>query len=380
MNALAPSEVCVDLAAYTHNLDVVRRFVGASAWIAAVIKADAYGHGLIPIAQKALTWGVDMLAVATVAEGVQLREAGVSDKILILGQPEHAALEAAVIHELCIMLSDRETAEYLGTVAARLQKVATVHCKIDTGMGRQGFSLEQAADDLQRLTRISHIDIEGIATHFPIAERADNPYTYDQIKAFKQALRQLDKKGVPYELAHAANSAAIVNYHGSVFDMVRPGLMTYGVWPVALPPIQNVLKPVMQWTSRVTHVREMPAGLSIGYGRTYTTPSRMRLAIIPVGYADGYKHQLGNCADVLIHGKRCPVRGSVCMDQIMVDVTQLDAIAPGDTVTLLGADGEETISAIELARHAETIPYDILTGIGARVARVYVDDAEQPEE
>ncbi len=367
-----PSRAIIDLAAYTHNLGMVKRYLGGRAAVAAVIKANAYGHGLVPVAQRAVDAGVRMLGVATIEEGVQLREAGIGAAILVLVQPEVAAIPIALEKRLTLMLSDTKVAEAVGTAAQRAKHVASVHCKIDSGMGRQGFALESAPERLLHLTRISHIDIEGIATHFPSADVSEDPYTHNQIKNFRAVLKRLDKHGIPYELAHAANSAAIVNYHGSTFDMVRPGLMTYGVWPTRTPPAHNELRPALRWETKVTLVRDLEPGSSVGYGRTYTTATRMRAAVLPIGYADGYKHALSNRADVLIRGTRCPVRGSVCMDQIIVDVSHLEEVHAGDVATLIGGDGKEHVTVQELAHLADTIPYDVLTGIGHRVPREYV--------
>jgi len=370
MSSPAPSKAIVDLDAYAHNLRVVQRYAGESAAIAAIVKANAYGHGAVPIAEKAVACGARMLGVATVDEGVELREAGIAVPILVLFQPAEDALQAVIAHRLTLVLADVATAEKLGAMAHRANRVVPVHCIVDSGMGRQGFNLVRAAQEIQYLTRISHIDIEGIATHFPSADKPDDQFTQGQIREFRHLLRELEKDGIPYELAHAANSAGIMNYASSAFDMVRPGLVTYGVWPASTPAPKGLLRPVLRWETKVTQVRELEPGSSVGYGRTYTTPDRMRAAILPVGYADGYKHALSNNAEVLIRGKRCPVRGSVCMDQVVIDVTGLD-VAAGDVVTLIGADGDDCITAEELAAHARTIPYDILTGIGNRVPREY---------
>lgn len=374
MSDTAASHVIVDLDAYAHNLGVVRRFTEGQAGIIAVIKADAYGHGLLPVGRKALSAGVRMLGVAAIDEGIALREAGIRAPILVMVQPLQEALAAVLEYDLTLMVSDVATAERLGELAQRARRVVSLHCKIDTGMGRQGFDVATASEDLQYLTRISHIDIQGIAMHFPVADLPEDTYTYNQIKSFKQLLKRLDRQGIPYEMAHAANSAAIVHYKDSIFDMVRPGLITYGVWPTDTPPANSLIKRVLRWETRIVQARRIASGASIGYGRTYTTPRGMRAAILPVGYADGYKHALSNRAEVLIHGRRCPVRGSVCMDQIVVDVSHVPEAKPGDLATLIGTDGQETISAEELAQRAQTIPYDILTGIGARVARVYLGE------
>ncbi|HOE65242.1 MAG TPA: alanine racemase [Candidatus Hydrogenedentes bacterium] len=366
------SRVIVDLDAYAANLAVVRGMIPPRCAIMAVVKANAYGHGAAPIAKRAVREGARMLGVADVNEAVELREAGLSIPILVMVQPLEDALPAIVEYGLHMMASSVEIAERVGELARRANKVAPVHCKIDTGMGRQGFGLDQAVKDMMRIMRISHVDIEGVATHFPVADDSADLFTAQQIRQFKQLLNQLDKEGVPYETAHAANSAAIVNHPASSFDMVRPGLMTYGVWPTDVAPSILPVRPVLRWETRVTQIREIPRGASVGYGRAYIAPRVMKAALLPVGYADGYLHSLSNRGVALIRGARCPVRGSVCMDQILVDVTDVAGAAIGDVATLIGQDGDQMITAAELARLAQTIPYEILAGIGSRAQRVYV--------
>ncbi|MCF6285489.1 MAG: alanine racemase [Candidatus Hydrogenedentes bacterium] len=370
-NTIHTSQAIVDLAAYEHNLSVVRSLIGPKCGIMAVVKADAYGLGAVAVARRALKFGAAMLGVATVNEGIELRESDIDVPILLLMQADHDALAPVIKHNLTLMLSDVKTAEVLGDMARKANTVVPVHCMVDTGMGRQGFAIETAAEDIQYLTRISHIDIEGIATHFPVASRANDDFTYGQIKVFKHLLKRLEKDGTPFEMSHAANSAATVNYPGGTLNLVRVGIMTFGVWPTDQPPAAALLRPVLRWETRVAQVRNLESGSSVGYGRTYTAPTRMKAAMLPVGYADGYPRSLSNKAEVLIRGVRCPVRGSVCMDQMVVDVTNLPRVEAGDTAVLLGSDGEECITAAELACHADTIPYEILTGIGKRVPRVY---------
>jgi alanine racemase len=363
----------IDLKAYAHNLSVIRGMIPAGCRTMGIVKADAYGHGAVPIAMMAVSEGVGMLGVATVQEALELREAGITAPILVLFQPGEDTFSAAVAHDLRITLSSVAAAERIGDLARRANKVVPVHCKVDTGMGRQGFSLETAVDDLRRLTHISHIDIEGICTHFAVADVAGDPFTDLQIKRFKQLLRQIDKGGTPYEVVHCANSGAIVAHAAAAFDMVRPGIMAYGAWPMGPRPDPCPLQPVLRWETSVTLIKELPADWSIGYGRTYFTRAPMVTAVLPVGYRDGYQRRLSNRADVLIRGQRCPVRGRVSMDQIVVDVTNIPGVAVGDTAVLIGNDGGETITVEELAQRAETIPNEILTGIGPRVERVYVE-------
>lgn len=372
---LAPSVATVNLDAYAHNLGVAAAMAGPQVKLLAVVKANAYGHGIVPVSRKALAVGAAMIGVATVEEAVTLRDAGIQAPIVVLFQPRADALAAIVEYGLTLVVADLATAEKLGELARRANRVVAIHCQIDSGMGRQGFDIETAAQDIQFLTRISHVDIEGICTHFPIANKRDEEFTLNQIRAFRQVAKSLERAGIPFEIAHAANSAGIVNYPKSAMDMVRPGIMAYGVWPVDDEPAVNPLKPVLRWETTITQVRQLDAGDTVSYGRTYIAPADTRVAILPVGYADGYQHRLSNRADVLIHGKRCPVRGTVCMDQTVVDVTQVPEAKAGDMVVLLGEDRGERISAEELAIHANTIPYEILTGIGVRVPRVYLGEA-----
>jgi alanine racemase len=371
MNTHNPSRAIIDLNAYISNLELARRLSG-DADIIAVIKANAYGHGLVPIAHAAVRAGAKMLGVATVQEGIELRENDVRVPVLVMVSPPKKELPLFLQYQLTLTVVDKAMAQELGALAHSSGRVATVHCKIDTGMGRQGINYEAALDTLQFVSRITHLDLQGIYTHFPAADIPDDAFTHNQIKAFKQLLKQVDKAGYPYELAHAANSAAIVNYHDSVCDAVRPGLMAYGIWPTDRDSNANLIQPILRWETSVAQVRNLSEGRTIGYGRTYTTGKPTKTAVLPVGYADGYRYQLANKASVLIGGKRCPVLGSVCMDQIVVDVTEVPDVAAGNTATLIGADGDEHITAEELAKLAGTIPYDILTGIGPRVRREYI--------
>lgn len=366
------AKIEVDLDAYANNLQVVRERIPKDCGILAIVKADAYGMGAVRVSQRALAEGAAMLGVATVEEGKALREEGIQAPILVMVHPPQDALSTALEHRLTLMISDLQTADRLGDLARKVKKVALIHCEVDTGMGRQGISADKAAGILQDLTRISNIDIEGIATHFPSADDASDPFTQNQIRSFRQLLKQLDKGGIPYEMVHAANSAAIVNFPNSAFDLVRPGIMAFGVWPAVTQPSDNPLKPVARWTSQIVLIKDLPGGASISYDRTFKAEGPMRAASIPVGYADGYRRKLSNRAEVLIRGQRCPVRGNICMDSMVVDVTHVKGAAVGDEVTLMGQDGEARITVEELADKADTIAYEILTGIGPRLPRVYI--------
>lgn len=376
MTAHPPSRAVVDLAAFAHNLDAVRNYVGPGVRIMAAVKGDAYGHGLIPMARHAAAWGVHALGVATVDEGIALREADITTPLYLLFEPTPDALDDVVAHDLTLVLATRETGEAIARIAEKHHKTATVHCQIDTGMGRQGFDAETGHEDVAALARLRGLELEGICTHYPLADAPDSLYTHEQTKRFAKLVEQLDADGVPFDLVHSSNSAAVVNFKASHFDLVRPGIMLYGVWPSEAPQPKGRLRQVLRWETQVVQVREMPPGSGISYGHTFYTREAMRTAILPVGYADGYRRQFSNQADVLIHGKRCPVRGTVCMDQTVVDVTHLPNVQAGDTAVLIGKDGKERITAEELAPFAGTIPYEILTGIGNRTSRVYINGTD----
>ncbi len=372
MSGLESSRLTIDLNAYAHNLGVVRSLIPEDCAIMAVVKANAYGLGAERIARRALEAGAKKLAVATVDEGVKLRQAGIGAQIVVLLQPSSDQLYAAIENNLVLTIAETALAERLGELARSARKVAVVHCEIDTGMGRQGFSSEDAVNSLLKLTRVSNLDIEGVLTHFPSADEANDADTLNQIKTFKHLLREMDTQGVPYAMAHAANSAAVVNYPQSALDMVRTGLMTYGVWPAAAATDGKRLRPVVTWTADIVQVREIPGGANIGYGRIHKAPTPFRAAIIAAGYADGYPFALGNVGEAIVRGVRCKIRGRISMDQMVVDISGVQHVTAGDEATLLGTDGKATITIEELAQAANTIPYQILTAIGPRVEREYV--------
>lgn len=372
MPAAALSKLTVNLGHYAENLRNLRARLPETCGMMPVVKADAYGLGAVPIARRAAAEGVAMLAVGSVADGVDLREAGIELPILVLVQTRDEDLALAVRHHLRLTVSDFATAERLGDIARRAHSVTHIHCEIDTGMGRQGFLVDGAAGELRNLTRISHVDIEGVFTHFATADTPEDGFAETQLRAFKQLIRQLEADGVPYETVHAANSAAAVFMPSSHLDLVRPGLVTYGVWPAKQRPADCPFRPVASWTTNIVLIRQLPAGSSISYGRTYVAPAPQRIAAIPVGYSDGYPLTLSNKTDVLVRGKRCPIRGRVTMNEILIDVTHVPGAAQGDKVTLIGAEAGETITVEELAAKSDLVPHRLLAGIGPRVARDYI--------
>lgn len=365
------STLRVHLGAYGDNLRALKSRLPDECGIMPIVKANAYGLGAVPLARRAVAEGARMLGVATVGEAIELREADIQAPILVLVQACEDDFEAAVRYKLRLAVSDLPLAEKLGDEARKARSVVNVHCEIDTGMGRQGFALEDAATQLRNLTRISHVDIEGIYTHFATAEHPEDGFADQQLRGFRQLMRELDSEGVPYEMAHAANSAAVLFLPSSALDMVRPGLLTFGIWPLPDRPDDCPFRPVATWTTNIAIIRSIKSGESISYGRTYYAGSNARIAEIPVGYADGYPFALSNKAHALVHGRRCPVRGRVTMNQTLVDVTSVPQAAVGDTVTLLGSDGGDSVLAEELAEHAGVPPHAILTGINPRIHREY---------
>jgi len=361
----------VDLGAIAHNLRMIRRSVERRVKILGVVKSDAYGHGLVEVARVLAKEGVDMLGVGDVWEGSALRAAGITKPILVLSVIPEALIPKAVDSELILTVASLGFAEQAASVASSKGRLVKVHCTIDTGMGRIGFQPDSAADQIAAIMRYSNLDIEGISTHFPRAGAERDQFTVSQIKVFKSIVKQLGDRGVPFELTHASNSAGLLNYPAAAFDMVRPGILLYGVAPTAALRGKLDLRPAMRFETMVLFVKSVPGGTPLSYDHTYATASATVIATLPVGYAHGFDLLLSNAAEVIVNGHRAPVVGRVCMDQTLVDVGGIPGVAVGDKVTLIGRDGNQSISAEELAEKAHTIPYDIITRVGTMAHREY---------
>ena len=352
----------IDRSALRHNARVVRERTG-SAEMLAVVKANAYGHGLLGVAQ-ALAGDAQLFGVANLQEALTLRES-LSHPIVILGPatPE----ERSVIAERGFIptISSLEEAEAFN----RFGPVA-INFKIDTGMGRMGVVEHQALEVFKKLAALPNINIHSISTHMPVSNE-DAEYTRDQLVRFRNIINQIRAEFPGTYKAHVLQSAGTLAHNSEVFDIVRAGIILYGISP--LPEFQKLLKPVMTWKTRTCLVRDMPKGSSVSYGRTFITPREMRVATLSAGYADGYPWQLSNRgAAMLVRGQRCPLLGRVTMDLMVIDVTNIDDVQVGDEVVLMGRDGNEEISCTELAERAGTIPWEIFTRIGTRVRRIYV--------
>jgi alanine racemase len=344
------------------NLKLLRAAIGAGPEIIFVVKSNAYGHGMHMVAVQAWQQGVRWFAVAHMDEAVALRKTLPRARILILGclRPRHAA-EAAHL-QLTPVIADRDHAVELASHASSAGVILTVHAKIDTGMGRLGFSWQAAPGMLATLTRLQGLKLEGICTHFASAGDPGSPFAEEQADRFHQALAACHQEGLRFAFRHAANSGAIVRHQGHWdFDGIRPGILLYGYGPAGgKRPIAT--RPFLQWKTRILQVKRVPAGFPVSYDSTWRAPQETHIATIDVGYADGYMRCMSGKAQVLVGGRRCPTAGRITMNMTAVDVGQLP-VKPGDEVVLLGSQGNASIYADELACWADTIPYEILTSI-----------------
>ena len=351
----------IDRSALRHNANVVRDRIG-SAEMLAVVKANAYGHGLVGVAQT-LANDAQLFGVANLDEALALREV-VPHPVVILGPAtpeERPSIAARGFIPTISSYSEAEAFNRLGPTV--------INFKIDTGMGRMGVVENEALDVFKRISALPDIDVHSISTHMPVSNE-DTEYTRDQLVRFRRIVERIRTEFSGICKTHVLQSAGILAFHSQTFDLVRAGIVLYGISPI--PEFQKLLKPVMTWKTRISLVRDIPKGRSISYGRTFTTPRKMRIATLSAGYADGYPWHLSNRgAAALVRGQRCALLGRVTMDLIMIDVTGVDSAQVGDDVVLMGRDGEEEISCSELAEKAGTIPWEIVTRIGMRVRRVY---------
>lgn len=375
------SRVCakINLDAVLFNMESMHQNIEPQAKIMAVVKADGYGHGAEWIAKTVEP--LDYLygfAVATVEEGLILRKSGITKPILILGYVFADQYEDVIRAGIDPTVFTYEMAKELSDAAEALGKDCPVHIAVDTGMGRIGYPVtEESANEIARIAALPHIITEGIFTHFAKADETDKTFTYEQIKKFKKMNAMLAERGISISYRHCANSAGIVDLREASMDMVRAGITLYGLWPSDEVSRDTVaLRPVMELKSHVAYVKTLPAGSTISYGGTFVTAKESVIATIPVGYADGYCRGLSNKGSVLIRGKRAPICGRVCMDQFMVDVTDIPGVAAGDEVTLIGKGGSECITVEELGALSGRFNYEFVCNLGKRVPRVFYKDGK----
>ncbi len=369
---IRPTLASVDLSRLQDNLRAVRRLVGPSVGILAAVKGDAYGHGAVPVARALEAAGCDWFGVALVEEGIRLRESGITAPILCLGGAGPGGAADAVAHRLTPVVYDLADAERIEQEAARRHEPYGVHLKVDTGMGRLGVPLPQWEGFLDRFAAFRWLRVDGLCSH--LGEAGEGTSSEEQGRRFLVALQAARARGFRPSLLHLANSEGTVLHPRLRFDLVRPGLVLYGIHPGPATATLLAVEPVMTVTTQVLFVKDLPAGVGLSYDREYVTSRPSRIATLPVGYADGYPRALSNRAEVLVHGRRAPIRGTVCMDLTLVDVTDVpETVTAGEEVVLLGHQGAERITAEELARHAGTIPYEILCGFSERVPRRHHD-------
>lgn len=374
-----PTWVEIDLGAIAHNLREIKSRVGEGVGIIATIKADAYGHGAVKVARTCLAHGANMLGVATLSEALILRRADITAPIVVLGYTPAWQARSAVLNKVTTTVFSLDVSRALSRAAVALNSEAPVHIKVDTGLGRLGLLPQEVMDFVRQIRDLPNLVIEGIFTHFAVADTPDvhgqpgwgREYTRQQLATFIEILQQLEKEGLNIPLVHAANSAAIFTLPDSHFNLVRPGIAIYGLDPSPQVPCPRGFKPALAFKTQIAQVKELPAGSYIGYGSAYRTAGPMRIAVLPVGYGDGFRRGPQNWGEVLVRGKRAAVVGRVSMDQATIDVTHLPEARQGDEVVLIGEQGGERITAEEVAERLGTINYEIVSEILARVPRVH---------
>lgn len=371
----------VDLNAIRYNLAQIRQKIQPGTKIMAIIKADAYGHGSVAIA-KALNDGqIDNYGVAIIEEAIELRKAGIDKPILVLGYTPMEQYEMVVAHDVTQTIFQYETAKALSEIAIEQNKEARIHIKVDTGMNRIGFSdTKDSVEEIKRIVQLPNLVIEGLFSHFATADEEDKSMVKDQMQRFADFTNALEVEGISIPIKHISNSAGIIDVADAQFNMVRSGIAIYGVYPSnEVNHKEILLRPAMEIKSHIVYVKEIEENEKVSYGATYVTKRKTKVATIPVGYADGYSRNLSNVGKVIIREQYAPIIGRICMDQFMVDVTDIEGVSQGDEVTLLGKDGVAYISVEELAQWSHSFPYEMVCTVGKRIPRVYIEltDNEQ---
>jgi len=365
-----PTVAEIDLGSLEFNYRQLQKRIPEGVKLLAVVKADAYGHGAIPISRKLEKLGVAYLGVAISDEGVELRKGGVKAPILILGGIYKEGVDQVLQFDLTPVVFQKETLRLLTKAAERWKKKVKVHLKVDTGMGRLGVPLNLWPTFLKELKRFPKIEIEGILSHFSMTDEGES-FTTNQWREFQEAVALAKEMGISYKYFHIANSGTLIAFPSYLGNLVRPGIMLYGAYPSLTFQDLIQLKPVMTLKTRIHFLKSVAPGTRISYGGTFVTKRDSLIATLPIGYADGYSRHLSNQGQVLIRGKRAPVVGKVCMDFIMVDVTEIPNVSLGDEIILMGKQGKEQITAEEIAKKINSISYEVLCLIGKRVPRIY---------
>jgi len=360
----------VDLGALEFNYRQIQKRIPVGVKLLAVVKADAYGHGAIPVSLRLEKLGVEYLGVAIPEEGVELRRGGVKAPILVLGGVYGGDVAEIFRFHLTPVVFKKDSLRLLSREAEKRRRKVMVHLKVDTGMGRLGVPFSLWPDFLKEVKRFAELEVEGILSHFSMTDEGKG-YTQNQWRAFQKAVALAEEMGISHPYLHMASSATLTAFPTYSAKLVRPGIMLYGSYPSPTFRPLIPLKPVMTLKTSIHFLKRVPSGARISYGGTFTTERNSLIATLPIGYADGYSRHLSNCGEVLIHGKRAPVVGKVCMDFIMVDVTNIPKVSVGDEVILMGRQGREQITVEEIAEKINTISYEVFCLIGKRVPRVY---------
>ncbi len=371
----------INLKAFKHNLQNLKTVLGSKTDIMAVIKADAYGHGALPCAKAAIESGVGYLGAGVIEEGIELRKNGIKGPVLILGGIFPDEVTDLVHHNLSTILHTSHLAEALSKEGKKQDKTVNIHIKVDTGMNRLGILPENLLALTEKISSLPNLKIEALSTHFSSADDEDLSITNQQIELFKKTLNKLKETGITPPLTHLANTSALFRFAESHSTMVRPGLILYGALPSPIlnPVVQNFcqnenlesFEPVMQWKSRIILLKSVQKGQALSYSRKYFTQKDSYIATLPIGYADGLPRRLSNNMEVLVKGRRVPQVGTICMDMILIDVSEVPDVQIGEEVVIFGKQGDEVIQVEELAQKANTIPYEILCNVGKRVPRTY---------
>jgi alanine racemase len=361
----------IDLAALGHNLSQIQERLGHNCSVMAVVKANAYGHGAIEISRTLVDRGISRLAVASVQEGMALREAGITAEILVLVDLFDNHIQDLLAYRLTPVITEQRLLPDLAKAAEAANQSFPIHIKVDTGMGRLGFSPHEVARLFDALPGWKSLRVEGFMTHLADSDGDDSSHTEQQLKSFCSLLDYVERRGFKVPIVHVANSAAVVRYPQSHFSLVRPGIMLYGYHTLPDPVPRFELKPLLSLRTTVMQLRTIKPGESVSYNRTFVAKRPSTIAVLPIGYADGYSRRLSNQGFVLIDGKRAPIVGLICMDMTMADVTDIPLVHVGDEVTLIGRQGQDAIWADEIAGWTGTIPYEVLCAIGPRIPRVY---------
>ena len=368
----------ISLDAIRDNIKKGKALLAPGTKMMGVVKADAYGHGAVPVA-KAIEDLVDAYGVAMPEEGVELRKAGLTKPIVILGYTAPEMAELAIRYDIIMAVFQSEIAGQYNEIAKKLNKTAKVHIKLDTGMSRIGYlCCEESLEDIEKIAKLSHVEIDGMFTHFSKADELDKTFAKNQLKKYMEFAEQLKERGIALPCRHVCNSAGIIDIPEGNLEMVRFGVTLYGMYPTDEVKKERMpVTPAMEVKTHISYIKTLPAGVGIGYSGTYVTEKETKVATLSVGYGDGYPRGLSNAGRVLIHGKSAPILGRICMDQCMVDVTDIPEAKQGDTVTLMGRDGDDFISAEEIgATVGNSFHYEVVCDISKRVPRIYYRDGK----